>query len=334
MPYRIIRTTSYPHAPESALPEERRILGAAGAEVVPVECETAAELAEAARGADALLVSGVPVTRGVLAAMPACRGVVTASVGFDAIDLAAATARGIPVANVPDFCQREVANHTIGLLLACARKIVLLHDAVHAGRWDRAMFPPMAPIHGETLGLIAFGRIAREVARRARAFYLRVVAHDPLVDAATAAEHSVELLPLDDLLRQSDYVSVHAPLTPETRHLLSDREFALMKPTATVLNTARGPVIDEAALIRALREGRIRAAGIDVFEQEPVAPDNPLLGLPNVVTTPHSGGYSEEAIRTGRRLAAEDLARILRGERPRSLVNRDLDATRAWATAG
>ena len=328
MPTRVIRTTSFPHAPESTLAEEQRILGAVGATVVAVECATPAELAEAVRDADALLSNGLRVTEEVIAAMPRCRGIVTATVGFDAIDLQAATARGIPVANVPDFCTREVANHTLGLLLACARKIVLLHNAVQAGRWDRALFHPMASIYGETLGLISFGRIARQVALRARAFELRLLAYDPFVDVATAAELGVELVTLDDLLRRSDYVSVHAPHTAETYHLLGDREFALMKPTALVFNTGRGPVIDEAALIRALQAGQIAGAGLDVFEQEPIAPDNPLLGMENVVITPHSGGYSEEAIRTGRRLAAEEVARILRGERPRNLVNRELGTPR------
>ncbi len=324
MQFRVIRTTVFPHAPESMLPEERRILGEVDAEVVPVPCTTAAELTEAVRGAHALMVSNVPVTADVITAMPECRAIVTASIGFDHVDLAAATARGIPVANVPDFCAREVANHTMGLLLTCARKIVPLNNALHAGRWDRTMFPPMSSIYGETLGLIAFGRIARQVALRARAFDLNVLAHDPYVDAATAAEFGVELVPLDELLRRSDFVSVHAPRTPATHHLLGSREFALMKPTAMIFNTGRGGVIDEQALAQALQAGEIAGAGLDVFEQEPIAADNPLLGMENVVLTPHAGGYSEESIRTVRRRAAEEVARILRGERPHNLVNGDL----------
>ncbi len=324
MQFRVIRTTVFPHAPESMLPDERRILGEVDAEVVPVTCRTSGELAEAVHAADAVIVSNVPVTNEVMAAMPECRAIVTASIGFDHIDLGAATARGIPVANVPDFCIREVANHTMGLLLASARKIVRLNNALQDGRWDRTLFPPMPSIHGETLGLISFGRIARQVALRARAFEMAVLAFDPYVDAATAAEFGVELVPLDELLRRSDYVSVHAPRTPETYHLLSRREFALMKPTAMIFNTGRGGVIDEPALAQALKEGKLAGAGIDVFEQEPVAADNPLLGLENVVLTPHAGGYSEESIRTVRQRAAEEVARILRGERPRNLVNLDL----------
>jgi D-3-phosphoglycerate dehydrogenase len=321
MTFRVVRPTVFPHAPESMVPEEQRILGAVGATVVPVTLGSPAELAEHVAEADGLIVPGVPVPARVIEAMPRCRGIVSASIGFDHIDLAAATARGILVANVPDFCVREVANHTLALILACARKLAPLNAAMHAGRWDRTVFPPMASIYGETLGLISFGRIARQVARRARAFDLDLLAYDPYVDPATAAEDGVELVPLDDLLRRSDYVSVHAPRTPATYHLIGARELALMKPTAMVFNTGRGGIIDEAALADALRAGQIAGAGLDVFEQEPIAPDNPLVGLPNVVLTPHAAGYSESAIATVRRSAAEEMARILSGELPRNLVN-------------
>ncbi len=324
MRYRVIRTTIFPHAPESTLPDERRILAAADADLVPVRCSSAEELAALVHDADGLFAGHLPTNAAVIAAMPKCKGIVTASVGFDLIDLAAATARGIPVANVPDFCAREVATHAIGLVIACARKIVLLDNALRRGVWDPPMFPPMAAIHGETLGLLSFGRISRHVAVRAQAFEMRVIATDPFVDAATAAALGVELVPLDDLLRRSDYLSVHAPLNDETRHLLGARAFSLMKPTATVINTGRGAVIDEAAMIRALQSGQIAAAGLDVFEREPVAADNPLLAMENVVLTPHSAGFSDEAIRSGRRQGAEELARMLRGELPRSLVNPDI----------
>ncbi len=228
MRYRVIRTTIYPHAPESTLPDERRILAEADAEVVPVRCNSPEELAALVHDADALFAGHLPTNAAVIAAMPRCKGIVTASVGFDLIDLVAASARRIPVANVPDFCAREVATHAIGLMIACARKIVLLDNALRRGIWDPPMFPPMAAIHGETLGLLSFGRIARHVAVRAQAVEMRVIAADPFVDVATAAELGVALLPLDDLLRQSDYLSVHAPLNDATRHLLNDRAFGLI----------------------------------------------------------------------------------------------------------
>jgi len=327
---RVIRVTAFPHAPESMLAEERQILRRAGAEVVPVTARTTTEMIDAVEAADGLITTTIPITAEVMAAMPNCRAIVAAGIGFDHVDLAATTARGIIVANVPDFCVREVANHTIGLLLACARKIVRLNLAMQAGRWDRTMLHPMSSIYGQTLGLLSFGRIAREVAQRARAFDLRVIAHDPYVAAETAASLNVALVSLDELLQQSEYLSVHAPRTNETHHLLSDREFALMKPTALLFNTGRGGVVDEAALVRALGAGQIAGAGIDVFEQEPIPPDHPLIGMENVVLTPHAAGYSDAAIGTVRRLAAEEMARILQGEPPHHRV----DQTVANAAAG
>ncbi len=321
MPFRVIRPTAFPHAPESMLAEERQLLDTVDAEMVPVTCRTTIELIDAVDGADALITTAIPVTSDVMEAMPDCRGIVSAGIGFDHVDVAAATARGIMVANVPDFCAREVANHTLGLLLTCVRKIVRLNNVMQAGQWDRTMLHPMSSLYGETLGLISFGRIARQVARRAQAFDLRVIAYDPHVEAEGASAVGVELVSLEALLRESDYVSVHAPLTPSTRRLLSDREFEHMKPTALVFNTGRGGVIDEAALVRALGAGQIAGAGIDVFEQEPFSPDNPLIGMENVVLTPHAAGYSDEAIRTVRRLAAAEMVRMLGGERPLNLVN-------------
>jgi len=326
MSLRVVRTTIFPQAPESTLPEERRILGAVDAVVEPVQPGSSDDLLAAVRGAHGLITAGVnlKITDAIMDAMPDCRGIVTATVGFDHIDLPAAARRGIPVAHVPDFCTREVADQTMALLLACVRKLVLLDRAMRAGIWDRAMFFPMEPLYGKTLGIVGLGRIGRQVARRARAFDLRLLATDPYVDQATAAAHDAELVRLGRLLRESDIVSVHTPLTSETRHLLSADEFGVMKPTAIVLNTARGPVIDEVALIQALRGGRIGGAGLDVFEREPVAVDNPLLAMDNVVVSPHAGGYSEESTRTVRRSAAEEMARMLRGEPPRNPVIRDV----------
>jgi D-3-phosphoglycerate dehydrogenase len=324
MPFRVVRRTVFPHAPESTIPDEQKLLDAVDAELISATCNTTAELVAAARGAHALIVTGVPITAEVMDVMPDCRGIVCPSIGFDHVDLAAAKARGIPVAHVPDFCMREVANHTMALMLACSRKIVRLNNAIHDGRWDRSMIHPMSPIHGETLGLISFGRIARQVAVRARAFDLTVIAYDPFVDAAIAAEHGVNLVTLDELLQRSDFISVHAPRTDATYHLLGEREFALMKPTAMVFNTGRGGIIDENALAQALRSGQIAAAGLDVFEQEPISPDNPLIGLENAILTPHAAGYSSESIRTVRQRAAEETVRILRGEQPEHLVNFDV----------
>ncbi len=328
MAFRVIRPTVFPHAPESMIAEEQRILDEVGAELVPVSIAPA-DLVNHVAGADGLIATSAPVTAAVIEAMPNCRGIIAASIGFDHIDLAAATARGIKVANVPDFCIREVANHTMGLLLACTRKIPRLNAATHAGKWDRTIFQPMAPIHGETMGLISFGRIARQVAKRAQAFELNVIAYDPYVDAATAADFGVELVPLEDLLRRSDYVSVHVPRTPETINLIGAPELALMKPTAMIFNTGRGGVIDEAALAAALRSGQLAGAGLDVFAHEPIDQDNPLLGIETAILTPHAAGYSELSIKTVRQSAATEMARILAGELPVNLVNPEVAAARA-----
>jgi D-3-phosphoglycerate dehydrogenase len=303
------------------IPEEQRILDAVGAELVSVTCNTAAGVVEAVRSAHAIILTGVPVTAEAMDGMPECRGIVCPSIGYDHVDLAAATTRGIKVANVPDFCVREVANHTMGLILACARKIVPLNDALHGGRWDRTLIHPMSPIYGETLGLVSFGRIARQVAIRAKVFDLNVIACDPYVSPAIAAESGVALVPLDDVLRCSDFVSIHVPGSQATYHLIGERELALMKPTAMIFNTGRGGAIDEVELASALRAGRLAGAGLDVFEREPMEPDSPLIGLENVVMTPHAGGYSVESIRTVRRRAAEEVVRILRGDLPENLVN-------------
>jgi D-3-phosphoglycerate dehydrogenase len=324
MQFRVVRRTVFPHAPEEMIPEEQRILDAVGAKLISATCNTAADVGAAVRGAHAVILTGVPVTAEAMDAMPECRGIVCPSIGFDHVDLAAATARGIKVANVPDFCVREVANHTMGLILACARKIVSLNNALHSGRWDRTMIHPMSPIYGETLGLVSFGRIARQVAIRAKAFDLNVIAYDPYVNPGAAAEYGVDLVPLDEVLRRSDFVSIHVPGGPATYHMIGERELALMKPTAMIFNTGRGGVIDEVALADALRAGRLAGVGLDVFEREPMPPDHPLIGLENVVMTPHAAGYSVESIRTVRRRAAEEVVRILRGDMPQNLVNTDV----------
>lgn len=320
MKFRVVRPTVFPHAPESMIAAEQRILDAVDAELVPVKIAPA-DLVNHVAGADGLIATSAPVTAAVIEAMPNCQGIIAASIGFDHIDLAAATARGIKVANVPDFCVREVANHTMGLLLTAVRKLSMLNVATHAGSWDRTVFTPMAPIHGETLGLISFGRIARQVAKRAQAFEMDVIAYDPYVDAATAAESGVDLVPLEELLRRSDYVSVHVPRTPDTINLIGAAELAQMKPTAMIFNTGRGGVIDEAALAAALRAGKLAGAGLDVFAHEPIEPDNPLLGIETAILTPHAAGYSELSIKTVRESAAAEMARILAGEMPVNLVN-------------
>ncbi|MFN8522426.1 MAG: C-terminal binding protein [Chloroflexota bacterium] len=304
---------------DDTLDDERRSLSRAGAELVAIPIADRDRLLAALPEADGLL--GVSFIDGsMIQALKRCQAIVTISHGFNHIDLDAATEAGIPVANVW-FCHREVANHTIMFLLAATRKLIPLHNWLKQGRWERDRQPPVAPLYGETIGLIGFGHVGREVARRARAMDMEVVAFDPTVTAATAAAHRAEPVSLEDLLRRSDYVSLHAPSNDQTRRILNERTLAMMKPTAWVLNTARGDLIHEAALYAALAGGRIGGAALDVFEVEPTPADNPILALDNVIVTPHAAGFSDAAVRDGNRQGAEQLARMLAGEFPRSICN-------------
>jgi D-3-phosphoglycerate dehydrogenase len=206
---------------------------------------------------------------------------------------------GIPISNLY-FCHREVANHTLMFLLAATRKLILLHNLLKAGEWRRDLQPPVAPLYGETIGIIGFGHIARP---------------------ERAAELGVELTDLDDLLRRSDYVTLHCPSNDATRKTLNERTLGLMKPSAWVFNTARGDLIDEAALYQALVEKRIAGAGLDTFEVEPTPPDNPILKLDNVIVTPHAAGFSDEAVRSGQRMGARVMASMLAGQFPENICN-------------
>lgn len=274
--------------------------------------------------AEVIIVSAAPMTREFLGALPRLKGIVRTGIGVDTVDLQAATDLGIVVANVPDFCQDEVSGHALGLMFAVARKIVLADRLIRRGGWVRGVqesLLPMRRLNGQTLGLVGFGGIARRMAARARAFGLEIIASDPYVSAGIAESLGVRLLPLADLLPIADIVSLHVPLTPETRHLMNSEAFALMKPGAILINTSRGPVVDEADLEKALAEGRLAGAGLDVLEQEPIKIPHPLLDFENVVLTCHYASCSLEAYAEMRRVVSEQTAQILRGDFPKNLVN-------------
>jgi D-3-phosphoglycerate dehydrogenase len=275
------------------------------------------------RDADVVLVSGAPITRRVMENMPRCRGVVRYGVGLDNVDVPAATSLGIVVAHVLDFCTEEVANHVILLVLACAKKLLPLDRRMRDGRWGG--FPPaeFPTIYGQTLGIVGLGQIGRSLGRKAQALGMEVIAHDPYAKEG-GEPPPARLTPLEDLLRQSDYVSLNSPLTQETFHFIGERELALMKPTAVLINTSRGPVVDEAALVKALREKQIAAAGLDVFEVEPLPASSPLLALDNVILTPHTAGISEKSARTVRTEVGKAAADLLAGRWPRYVANRDV----------
>jgi len=252
-----------------------------------------------------------------------CRAIVLIAHGFNHVDLDAATEAGIPVSNL-FFCHREVANHTVMFLLAATRKLIPLHNLLKQGKWRRDLQPPVAPLYGETFGLIGFGHIGREVAKRVQAMEMNVVAYDPVIKPEQAAALGVELTDLDDLLRRADYVSIHVPSNAQTVRMLNERTLGLMKPSAWLFNTARGDLIDERALYRALVEKRLAGAGLDVFEEEPTPPDNPILALDNVIVTPHAAGFSDAAVREGQRMGAREMAAMLTGTFPRNICNPDV----------
>jgi D-3-phosphoglycerate dehydrogenase len=278
-------------------------------------------LAEAA-DCDALLNTYAgPITAEVMARMPRCKIIARYGIGVDTIDLEAATAAGIIVTNNPAYCIEEVAEHTLALLLAGARKVALYDRLVRAGRWEVPPGKPMFRLVGRTLGLVGFGNIARAVAVRALAFGLRVVYHDPFVDPGQVSLRA-EPRDLDALLPEADFVSVHPPLTPETRGLMGDAAFARMKPTAFLINCARGPIVDTAALVRALDAGRIAGCALDTTDPEPLPDPHPLRGRDNVLITPHAAWYSEQAMVGLQAGAPGEVRRVLTGEWPVHVVNR------------
>jgi D-3-phosphoglycerate dehydrogenase / 2-oxoglutarate reductase len=271
--------------------------------------------------ADGLLSIYFPITRKLIGQIPHCKIMVRYGVGVDNIDVEAATEAGIVVANVPDYCFEEVSNHTMALLLGCVRKLGYLDHRIRQGYWDR--FPaPMHSLYDETLGLIGCGNIARMVAVKAQCFGLKVIGYDPYLPPKVAQDAGITLMSLDDVIKQSDFISVHAALTDETRHMISDREFAIMKPSAFIVNVARGPLIAEKALIKALKEKKIAGAGLDVHEKEPLDRDDPLLTFDNVILTPHVAYYSEASFSKLRRGVGNAAARVLTGYWPKSAVNR------------
>jgi len=296
---------------------EHAVLGAVNAEIVAMQATSEDQLLGAVADADALLVCYAPVTRRVIERLTRCRIIARYGIGVDNVDVDAASARGIVVTNVPDYCVDEVSDHTIALLLACARKVPFLDRRVHGDRWEARDAMPMRRVRGQVLGLVGFGKIPRRVADKAHPLGLEILAFDPFVGDPEMTAHHVGKVSLDVLLARSDFVSVHTPLTPETRGMIGEAALRAMKPTAYLINTARGPLVAEAALTRALREGWIAGAALDVLETEPPGPDHPLRRLDNVILTPHVAFYSEESVQDLQRKAAEEVRRVLAGESPR-----------------
>lgn len=300
---------------------EQEMLQQVGAEWRAYACRTEDEVIEHGHDADALLVGMAPISRRVIEHLTRCRVIVRYGIGVDVVDVAAATEHGICVANVPDFCFDEVSDTAMSLILCTTRKVALLNNAVRRGVWNRRIAAPIYKLRGSTLGIVGFGNIGRALVPKARAFGFQIIACDPYVSGEIACSLRVPLVSLDPLLERADVISIHTPLTEETFHLIGERELKKMKSSAYLVNTGRGAVVDTDALYRALQEGWIAGAGLDVIEGEPLKGDEPILALDNIVFTPHYASYTEEAYHELAVKVAEGAIQALRGEFPKYLVN-------------
>ncbi|MFZ9683550.1 MAG: C-terminal binding protein, partial [Cephaloticoccus sp.] len=304
------------------LRHEEDFITAAGGELVVAQCKTPDEVLAAAKDADALLVQWAPVNAAVIAALTRCKVIVRYGIGYDNVDIAAAKARGIPVCNVPDYGVHEVAEHAVSMAVALARHLPALDARLRAGTWKITPDRPMPSLREMTFATAGFGRIARSAHHMIRGFGGKRIAYDPFVPADVMAMEGVEKVEIGDLFTRADIVSLHLPLTAETRHFVNAERLAEMKPTAIIVNTARGPLIDTAALAAALQSDQIAGAGLDVFEAEPLPADHPLRAAPRALLTSHVAWYSESSIPRLQRLAAEETARGLKGEPLKNQVNK------------
>jgi D-3-phosphoglycerate dehydrogenase / 2-oxoglutarate reductase len=274
------------------------------------------DILEVARDADGILVTYAKLPGALLRKLQRCKVIGRFGLGVDNIDIPTAAALKITVTYVPDYCLQEVSDHAMALLLALARKVTMSNELVQRGRWEMPAVVPIRRLEGQVLGLVGLGNIPRRVVPKAQAFGFKVIAHDPHLPVATARDLGVELMTFEELLAISDYISVHAPLSAETRGLFNAAAFERMKKGAFIINTARGPLIDEAALIQALDRGHLGGAALDVLATEPPGKYSPLLNRSNVILTPHTGFYSVESLEELQTKCANDVVRVLSGNKP------------------
>jgi D-3-phosphoglycerate dehydrogenase len=303
------------------LRHEEAVFAGHSIEFVKGKARTEEEVIELCRDADGIINQYAPLNDRVLSQLERCKVISRYGVGVNTIDVDAATKKGIYVANVPDYCMDEVADHALALLFSFARKVVLLNERIKQGVWDYNLGKPIRRMGNQVLGVMGFGRIPRNLVAKAKAFGFHIVVYDPYVDAQIVRDSGAEPVSLEELFRQSDYVSVHTPLTKDTTGLVGRELLSIAKPNLVIINTSRGPVIDENALIDALQHGRIAGAALDVLEEEPIRPDHPFLGMDNVILTPHIAWYSEEAEAELRTKCARNVLDVLQGGKPSYLVN-------------
>lgn len=310
--------TDYEYA---SLQEEEKELAKADLKLIPKQCRTENDVIKHCKDAAGLLNQYAPITRKVIDELPNLKVVARYGVGVNTIDLDAATEHGVCVLNVPDYCMDEVSNQAFLLMLACQRKLIMLNNQVQSGGWDYKISKPIYRLAGQTMGLLGFGRIPRILAEKARAFGIKLLVYDPYLKQSDVDSFGARLLPLQEVLKKADMLSVHVPLTKDTYHLIGEKEFALMKKHAVIVNTSRGPLIDEEALYKALKNKQIAGAGLDVMTNEPIEQESKLLGLSNVIITPHVAWYSEEAERELKRKVAHGVVTILSGYDTENIVN-------------
>src|SRR5262245_13675387 len=317
---------------------ERDIIEGAGFALSSAQCKSEDDVIEHGRDADGVLTQYARVGADAIDAFTRCQVIARYGTGVDIVDVDAATRRGIQVTNAPnDWCSDEVADHAVALWLAAARRICAYDRATRTGEWRWQTGQPIWRLRGQVMGLLSFGAIARGIAERAKPFGVQVWAHDPFIEEADMRRQDVRPVSFDELVEGSDYLMIQAPLTDGTHHLFNRATLRRMKPTAILVNTARGPIVEDSALYEALTQGWIAGAALDDLEEEPAKqrdwrPNNPLLGLPNVVVTPHAAYYSEASIGAVRRIAADEAVRVLSGLSPRSPVN-NVAASQSGPTA-
>lgn len=294
-----------------------------------------ADVLQMAHDADLVMVQSVRklLTAPVITSLERCRGIIRLGVGYDSVNVAAATGAGIPVSNVVDWCTDEVAEHTVALLLASARWIARLDRSVRAGEWSRELAAPITRVRGKVLGIIGFGRVAQAVAERMAGFGVSILVFDPYVVESVMTLHHAQKVMLEELISRADFITIHASLTEQTFHLLGAPQLASMKPDVIIVNTSRGQLIDEVALANALQSGCVRGAALDVMEQEPLPTDSPLRRLDNVILVPHIASYSKEAVESLYLNGAEIAAKMLSGQWVPTIVNPEV-RTKAQARWG
>lgn len=302
---------------------EHQVLSEVGAEIIVSEAKNDEELIELVKDADGILNARLKINPKVIESMERCKVMVRYGIGVDTIDIESATKKGIMVCNVPDYCIDEVANHALTLILCLGRKIMLSSRQVLAGEWSIASLKPLKRFTEQTIGIVGFGRIGRNLANKAKHLGFKIIAFDPYVGENILAD-GVQMVSLEKLIRESDYISLHAPLVSENKGMIGKKQLDIMKKDAYLINVSRGPLIDESALIEALENKKIAGVGLDVLVNEPPRRDNPLLKLGNVLITPHSAWYSDEAITELQLKAAKTVAAVLSGDIPNSVLNKEV----------